>query len=124
MATVAKVKPYEAGTSLLEGWNFTGDGEGDAIFASAMGDRCATVAGTFDGATVTLQGTNSLDGEPNQDWFTLHDVFGNLLTFTSSGAATGLKVILETPYRTRAIVTGAGAGCNLRARIYARRTQR
>lgn len=71
--------------------------------ASIVGysDMTIAVNGSFDTATVTVEGSN--DGT---NWHTLSDPLGNPLTFTAGG----MKVIMENPFYIRISVNSAGAG--------------
>lgn len=73
---------------------------GNPVTLTNHADRSVQVEGTFGGATVTVQGSN--DG---QNWETLRDPLGNLLTFT----AAGLKQVLEMTIQTR-VVSSGGTG--------------
>lgn len=123
MATVSKLQKREGPTNLLDGWTFVGDGaaSGVPIYNSALGDRCVSVSGAMDGASITIEGTNDHDEDGQAVWFALKDTFGNALTFAN---VTGMRQILETPYRTRATISGAGASTDCKVTIHARRTVR
>lgn len=73
------------------------------------------VTGTFDGATVTIQGTldpeSVADGSAN--WLTLNDVQGNALTFTTAR----LERIQESVARVRPVVSSAGAATSITVTI-------
>lgn len=88
---------------ILGQWAALAAGEtGDALtFAAGFPDRSFQVAGSFFGATVTLEGTN--DGT---NWVTLTDPLGNAISFT----AAGIKQVLEATWRVRAKVTGGNSG--------------
>lgn len=66
------------------------DTAGAAIELSAWQDRTVHLFGTWDSATVVIQGSN--EAVPT-DWETLRDPAGNNLSFT----ANGMKAILELP---------------------------
>jgi hypothetical protein len=76
------------------------DTVGDAVELSAWQDRTVHLFGTWDSATVVIQGSN--DGN---DWQTLRDPAGNNLSFT----ANGLKAILELPRYIRPSKSGGAA---------------
>jgi hypothetical protein len=85
---------------LVQTWDaLDGSDNGDAAMHEGFTDRTVHVTGTFDSATVTIQGSN--DGT---NWATLNDVAGAPLTFT----AAGMRTIREAPYYTRAITSGGG----------------
>src|SRR3990170_2252557 len=79
------------------------DGTGSTIQLPGFADRTVQVAGTFGGATVTVQGSN--DGT---NWATLRDPQGADLTFTVAG----IKQVLEVTRHIRATTSG-GAGTDV-----------
>ena len=81
--------------------------DGAAILENWMdySDRSIQVLGTFNGATVTIQGSND-DGTT---WATLNDAFGTALTFTTAG----VKQVTEVTSRLRPLVSSAGASTDL-----------
>jgi hypothetical protein len=124
MSTASRLQKREGPTNLLDGWAFSGAGEatGSPIHGSALGDRCVSVSGALDGASITIEGTNDHDEDSGAAvWFTLNDPFGNALTFVNT---TGMRQVLETPYRTRAVCSGAGPSTNVKVTLHARRTVR
>lgn len=68
-------------------------------------DRSIQVTGTFNGATVTMQGSND-DGVT---WNTLNDAFGAALTFTTGA----IKQLTEVTAYMRPLVSSAGASTDL-----------
>lgn len=93
--------------------NLTTDDTGAPIEMAAFADRSIQMTGTFDGATVAMQGSN--DG--GTTWVTLKDPFGNDLTFT----AAGLRTIVDLAYHVRPAVTVNGAGgCDVNAYLIMR----
>lgn len=95
---------------------FAGATTGDAsptIELCEWSDRSVQVAGTFGGATVTVEGSN--DGA---NWATLNDAQGNALEIT----AAKIKQLLEVVRYMRASVTG-GAGTSLTVTVLLRRDQ-
>lgn len=89
----------------------TDAGTGDNLGMSAFADRTVTVTGTFDGETLTMQG--SLDAS---NWFTLTDQVGADLTFT----AAGMKMVAELVRYIRPSLSGSGAGSDIDVRMIAR----
>lgn len=86
-------------------WASMGAADTGASVALGGGyDRSVQIAGTFDGATVTLQGSN--DGS---NWATLTDPQGNGIAVT---AAT-IEAVTELTRYVRAITTGGGASSSL-----------
>jgi hypothetical protein len=75
-------------------------------------DRSIQVAGTFGGATATVQGSN--DGT---NWATLADPQGNALAITSAK----IEALLEVTRYTRVVTTG-GTGTDLDITLLARRS--
>jgi hypothetical protein len=73
------------------------DADGAGVRLMGNGDRTVQALGTFDSATLAIQG--SIDGA---NWETLQDLEGNALTF----AAAGLKGILEAPPFIRPLLSG------------------
>jgi len=82
-------------------------------------DKTVTVNGTFDGVTVTLEGSNALPTA--SQWHTLHDQSDNNLDFAAAGAS----VIVENPIYIRPNFTTATAGhtTDLDVIIVCRRTK-
>jgi len=77
---------------------------GAAIGNSQYADRSFQVAGTFGGASVSIEGTN--DGA---NWATLTDPQGNALTFTSAK----IEMVSEATLRIRPKVTGGDGTTSL-----------
>jgi len=76
--------------------------------ATLLSDKTVHIFGTFDSATVTLQGSNDprvISDPSNAAWFTMVDPQGNNITATSAKA----EALLENPRYIRAITTG-GSG--------------
>jgi hypothetical protein len=63
-----------------------------------------TVTGTFDSATITIQGSND-----KTTWQTLSEPDGTALTFTSAG----VKVIAEATRYVRETSAGGGASTDV-----------
>ena len=77
------------GSALLIRWDALGQNEaGSAVELPEYADMTVQVVGTFNGGTVTIQGSN--DGAT---WATLNDPSSAALTFTS----TRIEGILENP---------------------------
>lgn len=106
MATITKVVtkvasyPPTAYQILWETLTTTND-VGSAAEMVAYSDRSVQVVGTFDGATIQLQGSN--DGS---NWKVLTDPQGNILAFTT----TGIEAIAELTRYIRPQITVAGSG--------------
>lgn len=95
---------------------FAGATTGDTspvIDLAEWADRSVQVAGTFGGATVTIEGSN--DGA---NWATLNDAQGNALTITTAK----IEQLLEVTRHTRVTVTG-GTGTSLTITFLLRRAQ-
>ena len=67
-----------------------------------MADRCLQVVGTFDGTTLTVEGTNDWVDDPAPTWTGLHDTNGDVISITSAA----IVQILENPARMRLVTTG------------------
>jgi hypothetical protein len=84
---------------------------GGAVTYPEYSDRSVQVIGTFDSATITLQGSN--DGT---NFYSLSVVSGTTCAFT----AAGLKGIFELPRYIRPILTG-GTTSDLDVYLFMRR---
>ena len=76
-------------------------------------DNTASVSGTFDSNTLTMQGANLAD---KSDVFTLTDNNGSAATFTAAGG----KLIAEAPTYMRPSL-GAGASSDINVAVQLRR---
>ena len=93
-----------SGTAVLT-WDGLGAGEeGVAASQVRLGERVVQVFGTFNGASVVLEG--SADG---QNWFRLSDQFGLSLYFTITSG----KTVLESTHYIRPVVIGGDASTSL-----------
>lgn len=93
-------------------WASLAAGEtGDVFEIAQVNDRSIQIAGTFNGATVTLEGSN--DGAA---FHTLSDPQGLPLSFS----AAGLKAILELTRYVRPKATGGDVGTVIRATLIAK----
>lgn len=104
----AVLVPDPSGRSWLQRikWlGLDGDDYGEAVRISNWQDRSVQVLGTWDSATLVIQGSN--DG--GTTWETLRDTAGSNLTFSSNG----LKQILELVDLIRPSVSGGGATTSL-----------
>ena len=102
MATIAPSTHKLRNGDIVEvTWNAltAADAVGHPIRFPEWGDRSIQIAGTFDTATVVIEGSN--DGS---NYVTLTDVLGNLLSFTSAG----LKQVTEVPKYVRPSTSGGG----------------
>lgn len=109
MATVAYVSDHPAFTSIgISGYKWTpltnANLDGSPLMLRRRTDRSVQVTGTFDGCTVTIQG--SLDGT---NWFTLNDLQSTALTFTSAR----LEGVSEICTFIRPLVSAAGAATSI-----------
>lgn len=87
-------------------WASMGNVSGTPITLLQLSNRTIHIAGTFDSATVVLEGSN--DGT---NYITLRDTLGNALSFTS----TGLKKVHELPLYVRPTVSGGGGSVSINA---------
>ncbi len=117
MATVTPTATrIREGESMLYAWTLTqADASGASIDAHEYGDRTVQISGTFDGATVVLQGSN--DGAA---WFSLTDPQGNAISKT----ADAMETVMEVPLSTRAHSTGGGGSQSVTISLFCRRTRR
>ncbi|MGL4813229.1 MAG: hypothetical protein ACRCXM_15775 [Beijerinckiaceae bacterium] len=90
-----------------------GDTCAPADFAQ-FADRTVQVSGTFDGASVAIEG--SIDGET---WLPVTDPQGNAIT----ASAAKLEAISEMTTFIRPVITGGGAGCAVKVAILVRRSR-
>lgn len=81
----------------LVSWALAQGDDGAMAQWTEYADRCFQVAGTFGGASVTIQGSND-----TVNWAPLSDPQGNPLTFTSSK----IEQALELPRFVRPFVNG------------------
>lgn len=81
---------------------------GAAIEMPGSSDRSVQIDGTFDSATVVLQGSN--DGET---WFTLTDPQGNAISKTSAA----LEMISELTRYIRPSTSGGGGSQSVNVRV-------
>lgn len=78
------------------------DTVGDPVELTAWQDRTVHLFGTWDSATIVIQGSN--EATPT-NWVTLRDPGGTSLSFTSDG----MKAILELPRWIRPSKSGGAA---------------
>lgn len=103
MASLAAAANY--GRAVKHSWTLTdADGTGETLNSPGNPDRCIQVAGTFNGGSVTLQGSN--DGA---NWATLHDATGADLVLT----AAAIRSVMEGPLFIRPVLSGATAGASV-----------
>ena len=111
MATTATVKSLsQLGGGTTISYAFTSNETGETVESTHRGDRSVQMAGTFNGATVTLQVSN--DGT---NWASATDGLGNAIALT----ADGMKQICEISRYIRAKVT-AGSVTTVAVTIFAR----
>ncbi len=117
MASVAAaVERVKEGEAMLYTWAITSTNtEGLSIDAHEYGDRSVQFAGSFDGASVSLQGSN--DGT---NWATLTDPQGNALTKSASA----LETVMEVPRYTKVTSSGGGGSQSITVSLFCRRTRR
>lgn len=85
-------------------WTFTSNETGLPFGVPSASDRSVEVVGTFNSATVILEGTNTGDNETAAaaaTWTTLTDQAATALSFTTNG----LRVILQPTRWIRARVS-------------------
>lgn len=106
MPTIAYTRPVTGNTALnVVQWPALAQGDDGAPLADGQySDRSVQVAGTFDGASVRIEGSN--DGE---NWATLTDPQGNDLLVTTAK----IEAITEVSLRLRPVIVGGGASTAL-----------
>jgi hypothetical protein len=107
MATISPVGTWIARGVHKTLWE-TMTGSGDTAnpeSAAKLPDKTIQVFGTFESATITIQGSN--DG--GTTYVTLNDPQGNALTFTANKTET----ILENPELIRPTASGATGGTDV-----------
>lgn len=109
----AVITDGEAQTVIATWSGMTGGDDGAPVRYAGAADRTAQVVGTFNGATVTLQG--SLDGS---NWASLTDAQGNAIAMTSAG----LEAVTELVRYVRPVVTG-GSGASITVMLMMRTTR-
>ena len=116
MATISFVHTEHPGNSHLHVWEalVTGSLDGESISIPGASDRCVQVIGTFDTATLTMQGSN--DGVT---WASLTDFQDADIAFT----AAGMKIIAEAPLYIRPLVSSVGASTDLDVYLFSRGTK-
>uniref|UniRef100_A0A6M3IMA3 Uncharacterized protein n=1 Tax=viral metagenome TaxID=1070528 RepID=A0A6M3IMA3_9ZZZZ len=80
---------------------------GNPIEVPEYTDKTVQVYGTFDSGTVTIQGSNDVEGSPT--YFTLNDPSSAALTFTSARG----EAILENPRIIQPVLSGAGGTASI-----------
>lgn len=114
-ATVSVSKVYDGGGERTYLWETLTNTnlDGSAVSTPGLPFKAVQVIGTFNGATVTFQGSN--DGT---NWFTLKDPGGSNLAFTAAG---GGQVFIATARYIRPLVSSAGASTDLDCYLYVSR---
>lgn len=103
MANLSSAANY--GRAVKNSWTLTdADATGERLNSPGNPDRCVQVAGTFNGGSLTIQGSND-----DTNWATLHDATGADLVFT----AAGLRSVMEGPLFIRPVLSGASAGASV-----------
>ena len=115
MATIAVAKGSSADTIHARTYIWealvSGSLDGESIELPDHADKSVQVVGTFDTATIALQGSN--DGT---NWESLSDPQGNAIEMTS----TGLKQILENTRFVRPLVTSVGGSTDVDVFLHVR----
>ena len=119
MATTATVRGVPTSELLGEcrhiAWTLAAGESGEWQAFTEFADRSVQVAGTFNGATVTLQGSNDLTAPTNAS--TLTDPGGTPIVKT----AIALVHILEMPLWIRPAITGGGGSTAITINLVVRR---
>lgn len=108
MATVAptfNLNMYVDDSVARATWSLTtANNVGNSVAFVQHGERTVEVAGTFNGGTIVLEGSNG-----GQVFSNLHDPQGNVISFT----ANGIKQIVETPVATRPNIIANNSNNNI-----------
>jgi len=103
--TVARVNTWGDDTHIVTWAALTSaDAVGSSVEMPGSSDRSVQITGTFDSATVVLQGSN--DGT---NWVTLTDPQGNAISKT----AAALEMVQELTRYIRPSTSGGGASQNV-----------
>ena len=125
-------RPYEVLSQpgndyIMVRWAGLLNGDDGEWFTGALsyGDRCFQVAGTFDTATLAIQGTNFIppfNGSQNPTQpLALTDPQGNALSGIN---AARIETIMEVPAAVRPLLTGGAGSTSLTVIFTGRRTIR
>lgn len=95
---------YVVWEGLVKGDTGESDESGSPLGMSSFADRSVQVTGTFDSATVTIEGSN--DGTT---WATLSDQVGDDLSFTAAGIA----MVAELTRYIRPAVSDSGGSADI-----------
>ena len=103
------------GSVILVVWEAltSSNNNGSLVELVEWADRTVQVIGTFDSATLLLQGSNN-----GLIWATLSDAASSPLSFTSAG----LSEILEVPRYVRPSTSGGGGSQDIDVLLVARRS--
>lgn len=112
VTAVTQDKLNTVGALLLGTYALASGETGDALNAAEFADRSAQVRGTFGGASLVIEGSN--DGT---NYETLHDPFGNLLSFSLNG----IKAVMELTLYIRPRVVGGDGTTAIAVNIFTRR---
>jgi len=96
-------------------WETMGDDDtGRAIQMPGSSDRSVQISGTFNTATVVLQGSND-----NVTWFTLTDPQGNAISKTAGA----LEMISELTRYIRPVTSGGGGSTDIDVTVLVKKVQ-
>lgn len=113
-ATITKIE-YAGEVAHVVSWTLTqADGTGDAVELPGSPDRSAQIRGTFNGATVVVEGSN--DGT---NYETLTDPQGNAISKT----AAAIEAITEMTRKIRPKLTGGDGSTSVVVSMFFRRTR-
>lgn len=111
--TMVRLDPYLENTHIAS-WVLTAADTGNPVQMPGSCIRSVQIAGTFDSATVVVQGSN--DGT---NYVTLTDPQGNTITKTSAA----IEAIEEVTRYIRASSSGGGANTSVTVTLLLRRNQ-
>ena len=111
MAALAKSET--PGSGYMHSWLLTAaDGDGDPGSNVGNADRTVHISGTFNGAAVTLQGSNN----QGTSWATLHDTAGNEIIASTDLIA----AISENPLHIRPSLSGGDGSTAVNVNLLSR----
>lgn len=110
--------PIQSKFTLITWADMTTDDQGDAISLPGKSDRSVQFTGSFNGGSVTFQGSNVEAPSVDSDWFPLTDPVGDPITLTSAGG----RAVSENALHYRPVVTG-GTSPSITCRFFSKSTK-
>ena len=117
MATVSNIRTQAGGGTFRHTWTplLQGD-DGQTAKFPANADRTVQVLGVFGGATVTFEASLVANTPASAEWFSVTDLQGNAITFTSAGG----EFVTENSVHYRPVVTGGDGTTSLTVHMLSR----